>query len=101
MAKRTVTVEVSTTLEIEIDDEQVSDWDGRTLLTRHENPEYVERGITLEQVLCGVAQYVGIDGRTLDRCDGFADFPEATATSTALWPDWDFGLVTLDGKVVS
>ena len=92
MSQRTVEVDVSLTLVLRFDDEALSDWDGRTLLTRHENPEAYRPGTTPGEVLAHAAYVVGMLGSR----DGFADFPREALSADFRDPEFD--ATYLDGE---
>ena len=81
MAKRRYEVALSTVVTIEFDDEAVSEWDGSTFLTAHENPERFLEGSTPDDVIGALAITVGPEGRSVGRTDGWADWPEGSAYS--------------------
>lgn len=96
--KRRYAVDLSTTITIEVDDEAVSDWDGRTILTVHENRERWSRdGVTRDDVIGMVAITVGTQGGRVGGSDGWADFPEGTVTEHG-WPQWSVDRVTAEGS---
>lgn len=85
MSEYEVTVDMPVEITFTIDDTKLSDWDGRSLMQIHENPERWAAGtpIPLETALAYMAAQI-IDRGRLGGTDGFADFPE-DATSFA-WP---------------
>lgn len=95
--KRRVEVDITTTITLEFDDEAVSDWDGRTLLTCHENPERFEVGSTLATSLAGAAVSIGLWGSR----DGWADFDRDSLSADTSWDFPEINSVTLDGQAVS
>lgn len=96
MSRRRVEVEVTTTVVMEFDDEAVSDWDGQTLLTCHENPERFLPGLTLRDSLAAAAVTLGLWGSR----DGWADFDREALWASTSADTPDIGKVTLDGRVV-
>lgn len=95
--KRTAEVEITTTITVEFDDAVPSEWDGRTLLHRHENPEAWEPGTTLRDVIAGMAVSIGL----WNSHDGWADFPDGTIAARLDWANSpNIGKVTLDGKAL-
>ena len=85
MTMHEVTVEMPVQITFTIDDEKVSDWDGRSLMQVHENAERWAIGgpIPLNEALAYMASQI-IDRGRLGGTDGWADFPYE-ATSFA-WP---------------
>lgn len=83
--KHEITVEMPVSITFDIDDEKLSDWDGRSLMEVHENGERWATGqpILLDLALAYMASQI-IDRGRLGDTDGWADFP-ADATSFA-WP---------------
>jgi hypothetical protein len=81
---------------MDIDDEAVSDWDGRTLLHVHENPERFVEGTGLRDALAAMAVSVGLWGSR----DGWADFDNEAIWASMSTDAPEIGLVTLDGKPV-
>lgn len=74
MTKRRYEVEVSGTVTVVIDDEAVSDWDGKTILTMHENRERWSRdGVTKDDAIGNIAIQNGL----YNSRDGLADFPDS------------------------
>lgn len=96
MSARRVEVEISGRVFLEFDDEAVSDWDGRTLLTRHENTEAYLPGSTARDVLAAAAVTVGVWGSR----DGFADFPDDAIKAWAFPEAPEINSVVLDGQVL-
>lgn len=72
--KRKFEVTLSVDVMVEIDDEAVSEWDGKTVLAAHENPERWAKDFvaTLGTSIGAIAQTVGLYGSR----DGWADFPD-------------------------
>lgn len=89
--KRQVEVEISGVITMEIDDEAVSDWDGKKLLEIHarEGGAFGQR-----EMLAAMAYSVGV----LNSHDGFADFPDEAIRAWDFVGGPEFGRVTLDGK---
>lgn len=96
MSTRRVEVEVTTTIVMEFDDAAVSDWDGRTLLTCHENPERFVPGSTLRTSLSAAAVTIGLWGSR----DGWADFDRDAIWASTSFDSPSIGAVTLDGQAV-
>jgi hypothetical protein len=96
VTKRRVEVEVTTRIVMDIDDQAVSDWDGRTLLTCHENPERFVPGSTLGTSLAAAAVTVGLWGSR----DGWADYPVEAIWASSVMDAPEINSVTLDGQVV-
>lgn len=96
--------EISVTMEVEvtftIDDEKASDWDGRSLMTVHENPERwaAEAPIERDLALSYMASQI-IDRGRLGGTDGWADFPD-DATSFS-WPRFYADEATVNVREVS
>lgn len=92
--KRKFEIELHATVEIEIDDEATSDWDGLTILQRVDAPDAQvdgkriwSDGATREDLLAILGHEVGINNRDCSRIDGFADFSD-DAVRRLGWPDW-------------
>lgn len=96
MTIRKVEVEFTSTIVMEFDDEVVSDWDGRTLLTCHENPERFTPGSTLRTSLAGAAVSIGLWGSH----DGWADFPREAISADMSWEFPEIESVYLDGVLI-
>jgi hypothetical protein len=92
--KRTVEVEVSGLIRMEIDDEAISDWDGRKLLEIHERSDLSEW--PQRQVLAAMAYSIGVLGSH----DGYADFPDDAIQAWDFVDGPEFDTVTLDGQVL-
>lgn len=93
--KRTVTVEASVTLEFEVDDEVVSEWDGATVLNalekRRDNvPPVYREDATQEQVLGGLGVWLCQEWRGISSIDGWADFPDGAASGNPNGIHWTF-----------
>lgn len=96
MATRKVEVEAIVRIVLEFDDEVVSDWDGRTLLTIHENEDRFLPGATQEDALAGAAVTIGLWGSR----DGYADFPNEAITARIAGEFPEIQSVTLDGEAL-
>lgn len=92
MTRRIVEVEVSGLIRMEIDDQELSDFDGRRVLDIYNRTE----GYTLRDSLAHMAYNVGILGTR----DGLADFPDEAIQVWDFIDGPEFGKVTLDGKVI-
>lgn len=80
--RRTYDVTLSVEVTVEIDDEAESEfYEGETILTAHTNPERFVEGSTQKTVIGSLAQALGMDNRRMGSVDGWADFPEDSASA--------------------
>jgi hypothetical protein len=77
-------VDISTTIEIEVDDTVISDWDGKGVLDPT-SERWNHVAIATEEDVIGALGLALLNDYRVGGSDGFADLPENTATAN--WPN--------------